>query len=504
MEVKRVFIFLLLVALCVVASSINLSQTTDRQYAEFETMAQAGDQTAAEFGYRRLAMKYPFTPAGISAAYQLVRGGESPVRLAFEILIKGLQNTTASQWLVFISAFLVITVFMGTNALPSSILILFVLSGAGMFHLSHPLVSVDSTTFDAILAANPYIYVALTLIIAAGYVYRRWEAAGQMAYHRAFVHRNITLSDLLQMKEIYSEKLKALQEGVGAIEGELQTAHGRHFVKEVKRVNETMLKELGVVKREMDSTEAHYRDVIQSSEEVIDRAKQELLENKIRYKCRAIGRKEYKHNRLEKKSILMQSKRRVAESNAALGGLKKVSFGNRLQFMRRDLFLAYLHGAFINQRGGQSDLGMGKAVFHPKIADTNIKKRKAIYRKSSDVGGKLVKLELRRGKMKESVYNARLGILTNEKKVIDKELMAQAEKIFEQMESCGNQIETLMSTTQALQAELEDMRALKKIRNCFPSHVRVRIQKIRQGLEFCQKTLPVLRKIEKIYSERPA
>jgi len=502
MEMKRIFLFLSLVVLCIAASSIHLHRSTLKQYGELQQLAQADGPEAAKAGFRNLAMHYPYTVAGASAARQLVDNGASPVGLVLEILKAGVRNTTLREWLVLVSAFLVVVVFLGSNALPASTLLLFALSAAAMFHLSHPMISVDSGALGLFLALNPYFYTALTLFAAAGYIRNRWDIAGHMAYQNVFVRGNLTLSEQILAKEIYAQKLKALYNDVALLDKELQTSHGRYFVKEVQRLHDTMVKDLENKERELENTGARCLQMLETAEETIGRTREELLENRIRLKSKAIDRREYRRIRLEKEAVLKQSRRQIAEVRAKLVSMKKVHLGNRLQFRRRDLFLAYLHESFIARYDSAGHLRTAdRLTFHPKMARNNIRRLKVLYRKSSAIDARLSKLEQRRGRMKEKTYRARLAPLASEKKIVDRELADLTGRISEQMESCRKQQAALDATLQALSAELADVKSLRAVKTCFPTHIESRRLTIIQGIRTGRGILPVLQKVEKIYGE---
>lgn len=498
---KRVFIFLSLVALCVAGSSANLNERTRLKYAEFQRLGQAGESARAAAGFRVLAMKYPYTAAGMKSARRLVEAGEPPVRLALEISGAGIKNTTPAEWLVLLSAFIVVTVFMAGNSLPAAILLLFVISGAGMFHLSHSLISIRSDALGAFLAVNPYLYTALSLLIAGGHLHYRRAAAAKNATRKAVAGKELTLGEQLLMRKIYSKKLKVLQARAKVMEGELRTPYGRRFVKEVGRIYDTLLNERQMIIAELVSTGVKHRKIIQASKKIIDRAKQEVREGKNRLRSKAIDPGAYRCIRLEKKSTLKENRRRIYNVKAFDRRMKTVRLKTRLQFMRRDLFQAYLHGALGDRQGTAMKVIQNHGLFHPKIARNDLRKRKVVYRNSSDVDGKLERLEQRRGKMNSLAYRDKLRSLANEKKFKEKALMEVDERISRRMELCKNQQTRLQDAIETLTEELADMNTLGKIGIFFPSLVRKQRGKIRQAIKSGRKILPVLRKIETIYNE---
>lgn len=504
MVIRRIVLFLSLVVLCVAASSINLNQSTRLKYMEFQWLAQNGEPARAEAGFRILAMKYPYTVAGIESVRRLVSDGESLPRLTIEILDAGIRSTTAAEWLVFLSAFFVVTVFMAGNSLPPVILLPFVISGAGMFHLSHPLISIHSNVLDTLLTVNLYIYTALTLLIAGGYLHRRWRPAGPSAYRNrkapAGAGIDLTLSEQLLMRNIYLEKLKALQMRAKELEGELRSPHGRHFVSELNRIFDTMQNEYRIISGELESSEAQHQKILQDSERTIDRAKDELKEIKILLKSKAIDREEYKRLHIEKESTIKKCRQRISEANAKERKTKRVHLRNRVQFMRRDLFLVYLHNIFINKQQSAMKVVQGQGLFDPKIARNDLRQLKFAERKRTDVDAKIKKLEQRREKMTGPAYREKKRSLLNEKKVREKALAEVIDKISGRMDLCKNKKERMESAIQTLSDELADMKTLGKIRRFFPVLVRVQRSKIRKALKYGRKALPCLYKIEAIYN----
>lgn len=504
MVCRRIVLFLSLVVLCVAASSINLNQSTHLKYSEFQWMTENGAPAFAESGFRALAMKYPYTMAGIKSIRRLVSGGESLPRLMIEILDEGIKNTSPLEWFVFLSAFLVVSFFMAGNSLPSLTLPLFVISGAGIFHMSHPLISIQNDVLDTFLTVNPYLYTALTLLITGGYLHHRLRTAWHTAYYKSAAGLDLTPGEHLLMREIYLEKLKTLQERAKGLEGELKTPHGRHFVNELNRIVDRMENECRIIIGEMASSEAKYNKIIKDSEGAIDRAKEELSESKILLKSKAIDQNEFKRIRLEKESILKSCRRQISETNTMKQQIKKVHLKNRLKFRRRDLFLAYLHKTYIDKKISALKVVRGQGLFHPKIAKNDLKKQKIADRKRTAVDAKIARLEQRREKMTGLAYREKMKSLLRQKKARDRALSEVVDKIFTRMDLCKNKKERMEIGIQTLTAELEDMKALGRVRGFFPALVRVQHAKIRRAIKSGRKVLPDLHRIETIYKEVPS
>jgi len=499
--VKRVFFFLSLVLLCVAVSSINLSRITGLKYAELQRLEQTGDSARAKAGFRVLAAGYPCTVAGIKSIRRLASYGEPLPGLVLGIVEAEIKNTTAAEWLVLFSAFSVVTVFMTGNSLPPAILLLFVISCAGMVHRSHPLLSINNDAFDAMLAVNPYLYSVLTLLTAGGYLHQRWKAPRLASSPGAPAGNNLTPGEHLLMRKIYLQKLATLRERAKRVEGELRTPYGRHFVRELGRIYDKILTERQTIERELVSAAAKHQATIQSAEKIIDRARQELKESKILLRGKALDRKAYERIRLEKKSTLRQSRQRISEVKALEREEKTVRLRKRLGFMRRDLFLAHLHEAFIDRQETAMKVVQDQGLFHPNIARNDLRERKIVHRKCAHVDGKLDKLEERRGKLTGLAYREKLHSLKKEKTVKDSALVEVADRISRRMELCKNMQGRLESAIQVLTEELADMKTLGRIRCFFPALVRVQRGRIRQAIKSGRETLPALQKIEKIYCQ---
>ena len=499
MSVKRLLLFFALVAICISAASINMHRSTNEMYMDIQKLERNEDREAAISGYRQLTIKFPYTPAGIKAARKIIGHGTSVAGLALQILKAGVNNTTTSEWIVLVTAFFVTTVFIGKNALPFFIFIPFILSAAGMFHLSFPIISIDSPPLNTFFDINPFIYTALTLLIIAGYICNRWEYSGKEIYKKAFIHGTLTLREQLLVREMVLEKLKVFQGYADHLENGLRTPHGRHFISEVKRLNDVLQKEIRQLSKQLSSGEKQYQEMMKYTQEAIDRFRQELVETRILFRSKAFTRKEYKKKQKAIKSNRKKSRRRLFEIKNKLDGIKTVHCTNRLQFLHRDIFSRFMNEHFIDEQGLFQKILYQEILFHPQSAKGNIVRRKLLYRKSSVVGGRLIKLEQDRSKLKESVYKERLAALTTEKKILDRELVVLAGRISEQMVTCKEQQKQIEHMIEDLSAEGFDLKSLAKIRGCFPAHVKSRSLKIRQDLKFCKGAIPRIQQVEKMY-----
>jgi hypothetical protein len=360
-------------------------------------------------------------------------------------------------------------------------------------------VSTDSQIFKVFLSVNPIIYTALTLLIAAGYTYNWWESSRQTTYKNAFVHGSMTLAEQMLAKGRYLKKLKGFQSHADRLEGKLRTAHGRHFASEIKRLYGAVEKEREYISSKLNSAEGQYREMISLAREVIQRCRQDFIENRILFKSKAFNRKEYRNKLKSIKSTRKKSRRRISEIKARIAESNKIHLGNRFHLMRWDVFATFMDEHFIDDQGLFQKIIYEEILSHPQAAKENIMRRKLLYQKSSVIGGRLIKLELQRSKLKEKLYKERLASLANEKKILDRELVTLAGKISEEMEACKKQQQQLEQIFEALYAEKHDLKAFKKIRGFFPAHIKSRILKIRQDIRFCKSAIPRIRQVEKQY-----
>lgn len=500
MRTKKIVLFLFLVGGCLAMSSIHLNQPSEKLFRTFQLLEAEGQEAKAEVGYRYLALKLPYTAAGLRSAQKVLHNGESPVKLAWQSVQGAAQRTTVAEWLILVTAFLVTTVFLTSNILPSIVLVPFVASGAGLFHLSHPMMDSKNAAVVSFLAVNPYIYVALSLLILAGYARKRWLLSGQNALQNADSKGALSLAEIHQVKEMNVLKLQAVHQKIEARRENFTSPTGRHFMREVDRLLKEWTREQEEKHSELHESLELLQEEIDSAADAIANAQEEIRENQQLLKGKVINRKEFKLKKQQEETTIASMQLKTKETKARVEQMRQIRRRSMLPFGRWDVF-----GRSLDEASHEPAITVQDEVVEglerlPAVAREEAKSRELLRRKSARLAEKLTNLDATRGRVSEKKYDNKFTALSGEKVGIDQELSGIEKQIETNAKQVRKQIEMLDQAIAAYEEELNDMKQFREIRGCFPSRVNDRLRELPERLKVSKANKAVLQQVERIYA----